>query len=205
VPDPPSGSSPNSSIDDESGDQPFTLVWSGNDSRIHAEICEALDGQKIPARTLGSEDHLFNLSTRPAFEVYVPAHLVNSAREAIKQVDALEESAAPSESDILEIPAEDDAPDENAYDEEEEERGDRINRDPLDATVEIWSGQDPDTATMITSSLRENHIPCRSDPDIAKPKDASDETPAVRLLVFPEDEKRAKEIIREILNAAPPE
>jgi len=205
VSDPPGGASSNPSIENASGDQPFTLVWSGNDSRIHAEICEALDAQKIPARTLGSEDHLFNLSTRPAFEVYVPTQLVNSAREAIKQVDALEESAAPSESDILELPAEDDAPDESAYEEEEDERAGRINRDPQDATVEVWSGQNRELAAMIASSLRENDILFRSDPDLAEPQDASDELRDTRLLVFPEDETRAKEIVREIVDAAPPE
>jgi hypothetical protein len=205
VTDPLAASMPNQSIENASGDQPFTLVWSGNDSRIHAEICESLDAQKIPARTLGSEDHLFNLSTRPAFEVYVPTQLVNSAREAIKQVDALEESAAPSESDILELPAEDDAPDETAYEEEKDERAGRITRDPQDATVEVWSGQNRELAAMIASSLRENDILSRSDPDLAEPQDASDELRDTRLLVFPEDETRAKEIVREIVDAAPPE
>jgi hypothetical protein len=201
VSDPPGGVSDHPSSDNAS----FALLWSGSDARIHAEICEALGRQKIPARTLGSEDHLFNLSTRPAFEVYVPADRVNSAREALKQVADLEESEKPSESGILEIPAEDGAPEESAYDQEEEERGDRINRDPLDATVEVWSGQSRELAAMIASSLRENHIPSRSDPDMAEPQNASHATPAVRLLVFPEDEKRAKEIIREIVDAAPPE
>jgi hypothetical protein len=85
---------------------------------------------------------------------------------------------------------------------------------------------------MIASSLRENHIPYRSDPDLSNPdiagsdiagsdvagsdiaeidilgpdsagKSASDETRATRLFVFPEDEQSAKEIVREIFNAAP--
>jgi hypothetical protein len=85
-------------------------------------------------------------------------------------------------------------------------------------------------AAMIGSSLRENHIPYRSDPDLSNPdlaeppdiagsdiaepdipgpdtaeKSASDETRATRLFVFPEDENSAKEIVREIVNAAPPE
>jgi len=233
VPDPPRAASANVPIDDTANEKSFALVWSGNDSRLQAEICEALDRQKIPARTLGSEDHLFNLATRPAFEVYVPADLVNSAREAIKQVAAMEEIAEPSESDLLEIPAEEGSPNDN--DEDEEERRDFRNLDPQDATVEIWSGQNRELAAMIASSLRENHIPCRPDPDLSDPdlaeppdiagsdiaepdvpgpdsaephfekKDASDETRATRLFVFPEDEKSAKEIVREIIDAAPPE
>jgi hypothetical protein len=222
VPDPPRAAS----ADDTADEKSFALVWSGNDSRLHGEICEALDRQKIPARTLGSEDHLFNLATRPAFEVYVPADLMNSAREAIKQVAAMEEVAEPSESDLLEIPAEEGSPN----DEDEEERRDSRGLDPQDATIEIWSSQNHELAAMIASSLRENHIPCRSEPDLSDPdlaeppdiagpniaepdisgpdiseKDASDEMRATRLFVFPEDEQSAKEIVREIVNAAPPE
>jgi hypothetical protein len=224
MPDPPRAALANASTGDASDEKSFALVWSGNDSRLHAEICEALDRQKIPARTLGSEDHLFNLATRPAFEVYVPADLVNSAREAIKQVAALEEIAEPSESGLLEIPAEDSPLNDSA--DEYEERRDFRNLDPQDATVEIWSGQNRELAAMIASSLRENHIPCRPDPDRSEPnlaeppdiaeslniaepdisgKDGSDQTRATRLFVFPEDEKSAKEILREIIDAAPPE
>jgi hypothetical protein len=234
VPDPPRGGSANVSVDAISDEKSFALVWSGNDSRLHVEICEALDLQKIPARTLGSEDHLFNLATRPAFEVYVPADLVNSARETIHEVAGIEEIEEPSESDILEIPAEEGSPNDN--DEDEEERRDSRNLDPQDATVEIWSGQSRELAAMIASSLRENHIPSRTDPDLFDPdlaeppdiarssdiaepdipgpdsaephfekKDASDEMRATQLFVFPEDEKSAKEIVREIVNAAPPE
>jgi hypothetical protein len=66
---------------------PFVLVWSGNDLRKHAEICEALDRQKIPVRTLGRQDHLFGASMHPDFEVLVPSDLKNSAREALNQVE----------------------------------------------------------------------------------------------------------------------
>jgi hypothetical protein len=232
VPDPPRAGSATASSD-TSDEKSFALVWSGNDSRLHTEICQALDREKILTRTLGSEDHLFNFNTRPTFEVYVPADLVNSAREAIKEVAATEEIAEPSESDLLEIPAEGDSPNDN--DEDEEERRDSRGLDPQDATVEIWSGQDADMAAMIVSSLRENHIPCRPDPDLSDPdlsdpdlaeppdiagsdiaepdiaksdvaeKNASDETRPTRLFVFPEDEKSAKEIVREIVNASLPE
>lgn len=226
APDPPRAGSATAS-NDTSDEKSFALVWSGNDSRLHAEIHQALDREKIPARTLGSEDHLFNFNRRPTFEVYVPADLVNSAREAIKQLAAIEKTEEPSESDLLEIPAEEDSP--NDDDEDEEERRDSRGLDPQDATVAIWSGQNRELAAMIASSLRENHIPCRSDPDLSNPdlagsdiaepdiaeldipgpdnaeKSTSDQMRPTRLFVFPEDEKSAKEIVREIVNAAPPE
>lgn len=202
VPDPPRAASADPSIEDESDDRSFVLVWSGSDALKHTEICEALDRQKIPARTLGSEDHLFNLTTRPAFEVYVPADLANSAREAIQQVDPLEDSAQSSESDIFEIPAEDGP---SSDDDDDDERRDSLSFDPLDATVEIWSGQDVNMAAMIASSLRENSIPCRCESDTPESPDAPGESGSARILVFPEDERRAKEIIREIIDAVPPQ
>lgn len=202
VPDPPRGPSP--STDDPSvDDTSFGLLWSGSDPRKHAEVCEALDRQKIPARTLRREDHLFNPTIHPEFEVYVPVGLMSSAREALHQANLDEDDSEElAESGTLEIPAEEGPPDD---DDEDEERGDFQELDPQDATVEIWSGQDFDMAAMVASSLRENHIPYRSDSDITEPKRASNETPATRLLVFPEDEKRAKAIVREIVDAMPPE
>lgn len=221
VPDPPGTPSANASTDGLS----LRPVWSGNDPRQLAEICAALERQKIPTRTFRREDRLydFNPTAHADFEVYVPADLVNSAREAIKQVAAMEEIAERSESDLLEIPAEDRPSNDSA--EEYEERSGSRNLDPQDATVEIWSGQNRELAAMIASSLRENHIPCRSypdlsdadlaeppdiaGPDIAEPdipgKHASDRMRPTRLFAFPEDEKSAKEIVREIVNAAPPE
>jgi len=211
VPDAPRDPSANPSIDDTSDGASFVLVWSGSDARKHAEVCEALDRQKIPARTLGSEDHLFNLTTRPAFEVYVPADLISTAREALHQADPTEDDSEQRsdsqqllDSGILEIPAEEGPPNENDGENDEEERGDLFDFDPQDATVQIWSGPDVDIAAMIASSLCENHIPCRSDPDRTAPQDASDEMSPTRIFVFPEHERRAKEIVREIVDAVPP-
>jgi hypothetical protein len=217
VADPPRAPSANPPTGAMSGDAPFTLVWSGSDARIHAEICETLDRQKIPARTLRREDHLFSPTMRPEFEVYVPADLMSFAREALHQADPTEDdSEQPSDSDqlldsgILEIPAEEGPPDENDGEVGDEERSDLLNFDPQDATVEIWSGQDADVAAMIGSSLRENHIPYRPDPDISDPGVAdSNSGPGAmrptRIFVLPDDAKRAKAIVREIVDAVPPE
>ena len=206
VADPPRAASAEAAMDAAS----FVLVWSGNDPRQHADVCEALDHQKIAARTLRREDHFFNPTMHPDFEIYVPADLRDSARQAIHQaVPTDDDSEEPSDSDqlldsgILEIPAED-GPSNDEYD-DDHDRGGPQNLDPQDATVEIWSGQDADLAAMIASSLRENDVVFRSDPDTTEPESGADETRPTRILVFPEDEKRAKEIVREIVDAVPPE
>ena len=216
VPDPPSAPSADASIDRLSTDTSFALLWSGSDARMHAEICDALDRQKIPKRTLRREDHIFGPAMRPEFEVYVPAGLRSAAREAVRQADpGVEDPRQPSDSQqlldsgILEIPAEEGLLDEEGALSEEDERRDPLNFDPQDATVEVWSGKGADLAAMIASSLRENHIPYRRDPgesksEITEAEIASDDAP-VRLLVLPDDERRAKEIVREIIDAVPPE
>ncbi len=62
---------------------------------------------------------------------------------------------------------------------------------------------------MIVSSLRENEILCRSEPVISAPNNAPknepDEVCPTTLLVFPQDQRRAKEIVREIVDAVPPQ
>ena len=188
---------------------PFVLVWSGNDLRRHAEVCGALERRKIPVRTLRRDDHLFfGPTTHPDFEVFVPVDLRSSAREAINSAETPQDETEPlADSGVFEIPAKD-GPTNDAFsddDNRDEERGDSQNLDPQDATVEIWSGQDADVAAMIASSLRENQIIFRSDPDVNEPESPSDEAHPTTLFVFPEGEKRAKEIVREIVNAVPPE
>jgi hypothetical protein len=196
VPDPPPAASPDTAAASSS----FVTIWAGDDPLKHGEICEALDRRKIPARTLNREDRSFNLAAQPAFEVYVPADFTDSARKAIKEIDIAEEAAErSSESGNPEIPAEE------GWSEEDDEEGGTLDLNPEEATVEVWSGKDLRTAAMIVSSLRENQILCRSVPVIADPKNASDEAPPATLFVFPEDERRAKEIVREIVDAVPPE
>jgi hypothetical protein len=205
VPDPPSESPSEATHRAATRGTSFAPLWSGSDPRKVAEICEELDRQKIPMRMLRREDRLFNPTAHAPFEVYVPIDRMTAARKAINADPTEDESEPISESDSLEIPAEEGPPYDAGDDGYEEERGELRNLDPEEATAEIWSGDDVDLAAMITSSLRENHIPCLSDSDTPELQSASEEMSSSRLFVLPEDEKRAKEIVREIVDAAPPD
>ncbi len=103
------------------------------------------------------------------------------------------------DSDILEIPAEDDY--ENR---EENTRWQPDDWDPEDATVKLWSGQDADIAQMITASLRETRIRYRTSSNEANLSSGSNET-AIEIFTIPEDEARGKRSFGEIVDAAPPE
>jgi len=69
------------------------------------------------------------------------------------------------------------------------------NIDPAEATASIWQGDDVDTREMLNMSLRENDIFA-----LLEERDAT-----VEVFVLPEDEQRAKEIVREILEGKPRE
>ena len=193
------------------GGPSFAPVWSGDDPGKHTEIRDALDRQEIPQRTLCREDHLFNPTAHAAYEVYVPVDLMTAAHEAIhRAVPEEDDSERLSDSDILEIPAADgpayDDNNDRYGDDNEGDRADRSTFYPEDATAEAWSGDDPDLAAMIASSLRENDIPYRSDEaDIPNPEDPSEEISATRLFVLPQDRDHAHAIVQQILNAVPPE
>jgi hypothetical protein len=207
----------------------FVSIWAGDDPLRHGEIREALDSRKIPSRTLHREERSFHLATQPAFEVFVPAGAFDSARAALKELLAADEDAD-ALSNVEELQsAEDENQNEDQDQEDEMERRGTLGLDPLDATTEIWAGDDPDMAAMIASSLRENQILCRSEPKVHESSWADElpghdeppqtdksvgrdesnatreETGPIRLFVFPDDEPRAKKIIREIIDAVPPE
>lgn len=232
VAEPPRASSEEASAEYSS----YVTIWSGDDPLKHAEILETLHEAGIPTRSLNREDRSFHLVTMPAFEVFVPGEMADSAQEALKQIAAIENPDDPG-SGIFEIPAEEDAPDEDDYGQHSSSA--RLPRassgaagaqydEHEDANVEVWSGPDAPTANMIGLSLRENEIPFRRDPDPREagaaesaarrePLDsripssaraastAAGEAGAITIFVYPEEERRAREIIREILSGSPPE
>ena len=89
---PASASGPvDASGQDENPDDPFCSFWRGDDPRIHAELCELLNEEGIPHRTVRREDHLFNLNTKSAFEIGIPFSQFEKAETAIKVAYGTEE------------------------------------------------------------------------------------------------------------------
>jgi hypothetical protein len=111
----------------------------------------------------------------------------------------LDETDLPSEEEIravMELPAEDNAPDHGGI----QGNWDFKNWYPEDATVGVWSGDDSkgasDKGWMIELALSENHILSRAD---------LLEDGTRHFFVRPMDEARAREIVREVVEGAPPE
>ena len=170
-------------------DDPFCSFWKGDDPRLHAELCELLSERNIPYKTIRRQDHLFNWNTKSAFEIGVPFSQFDRAEAVVKEAyEGGGESAGEAEAVPLELPE---------FVEEREPRADWGPRDwfPEDATVEIWSGEMPEMGELLAAALGENRIHAR----------VAEVSGARRLFVLPEDEARARGIVREVEDGVQPE
>ena len=184
---------------------PFCAFWQGDDPRVHAELCGVLEEAQIPHRTVYRADHLFNLSNYPTFQVGVPASRFEDAENVIREAfssdssgtDAADLLAPPSllpdrKNRIRKLP-EILSPEENIPG--PESPGDSADWFPEDAAALVWSGGDAYIASAILGALNENDLHVRREMQDGM----------TNLFVLPAEQTRAREIIREILQASPPE
>jgi len=73
--------------------------------------------------------------------------------------------------------------------------GDSADWFPEDANARVWSGDDEYLASAILAALNENDLHVRRET----------RENVSHLFVFPDEESRAREIVREIVEATPPE
>jgi hypothetical protein len=186
-------------------EDPFCSFWKGEDPRVHAELCSVLDEASIPHHTVFRRDHLFNLRNYAAYEVGVPFSMFEKAENAIKEaygtddvedVGAQELELLPQKpfqpihklSETLTPAPEEDVPG-------PPRAGDEQGWYPEDARVKVWSTESGEPSGFLVAALHENGIRCRSE-------QVNNRT---ELYVLPEDEDRAREIVREVVEGQPPE
>jgi hypothetical protein len=182
------------------------LLWTGANSAISAAIADALDAAQVAhderTRDVGPLPGL----SQPVYAIIIHARDHNAAQTVLESVRLQFEGAqtesrtgaagGDSESSLrgpVNVPggaeeANDPFAPEHDYVSED--------FDPDEATCGVWLGADTDTENMLISCLRENGIGCAVDDSEAEH----------RICVMPPSEKRAREIIREVVEAsAPPE
>lgn len=184
-------------------EDPFCSFWKGQDARVLAELREVLEEASVPYKTIYRSDHLFNFSNFPAYEVGVPFSLFDKAEKAVQETygtgDVEEVGAQELAGRVLErsgsvpilpetvsLPAED-VPGPPAA----REGSDWY---PEDATENVWSGATEELGDFLVAALHENGIPCRLDQQGSR----------ASLFVLPQDATRAREIVREVVEAEPP-
>jgi hypothetical protein len=133
------------------------------------------------------------------FELHVPESRLAEAKQVLADSGMLDPDWRElEERDLLELP-------EGEPIEITDTPLDPLNWPADEATTEIWSGHDLEMASMIAASLRENGIGSRFDPAEPAEKEERQEHTVRRLFVLPDDATRAKEIVREISEATPPQ
>jgi hypothetical protein len=192
-------------------DDSYELLWSGNDPRTFQEFREALQSEGLSFLEHPPGPEILHLSLRPPMEIWTRRR----DHEAVDQLrnrvygddDELEDRIASvaTESGDRELT---DA--ETGSDGDELEPGERLgdqyfdsenieSTEPIllseDATAEVWSGDRQTMAKMLQACLRENGIGCVLDDPDGK----------TRIRVLRASENRAREIIREVMEATPPE
>ncbi len=166
----------------------FVLLWAGENPALHTALVEELQAADIPFsdKSLGDDEVAPTADPLPidwkprfGFEVAVLSTDLAEAKEVLEKL--LDEEPAD-----VEIPAQDDV---------------AAAEPPLVVTtethpvVEIWNGNDDRIAQFLTAAMQENEIPIH----LENPGEQT------RIYVSAANEKRAREIVREVVEGAPPE
>jgi hypothetical protein len=163
------------------------LLWTGEDPALLAALQEQLETAGIPFReTSMGEDQIaptadplpIDFKPRFGFEVSVLSQDLPAAKAILEKL--LDQPPAD-----MEIPAQDGVQPLNTG---------SISNSGANPTIEVWSGADPATEQFLTVALKENEIPVSVDTGAG----------TTRVLVPPADAARAREIVREIVEGAPP-
>ena len=177
-------------------EDPFCSFWKGTDARVCAELCTVLDEAGIPHKTIHRQDHLFNFANQSPYELGVPASLYEKAELAVKEAFGTDEETDQDAVPLLPAPDREPADFEKGLRDAIADANEWLGpRYPEDATAEVWSGEDLSLREMIEMSLRENDVVNRCEEAAGQQK----------ILVLPEDQARAREIVREVVEGAPPE
>jgi len=170
------------------------VLWEGESASECADVCrELLEGGIGYRVNQSAAGHGPNMHVDFKYQIVVRSTDYENARNALgysEEKDRTMWTEEEVDSGIAELVAQD-----NLL--VEEVRGDWNARGwfPEDATQEIWSSNPHGGETIVEMCLRENRINYRIEQRGADPR---------RVFVMPKDEVRARKIVREIVEGAPP-
>jgi hypothetical protein len=169
-------------------------IWRGKDNAECERVIEALESAGIPHTDPNSKSFFSFLPTDPNTEIWVSAADQERARKILLDLEGLvyPEDLTSGEIESFALP-ESDRPD-----------GDEQSSPPVvhsenwhddDPVSEVWRGESEEIADGLVACLREIGIVSRK---LSEPGHW-------RLVVQPDHEARAKEVVREVVEATPPE
>jgi hypothetical protein len=169
-------------------------VWAGNDPVECAAVKEALKKGEIPFVDQSPNTYFMLGSMRPRTVICVLSTDEERARKVLAgflgSIDL--DELTPEEIASLALPeSNNDSHDEDTM----IQRGLPEDWDIDEPESQVWGGETEDFANTLMACFRENGIPSRKFAEGSR----------WRLVVRPEQEARAKEIVREVVEARPPE
>jgi hypothetical protein len=169
-------------------------VWEGNDPGESAAVKDALEKAGIPVIDQEAGGYFIFPSMRPKTEIYVSSKNVEEAKKVLLDLEAWDdpEELSEGERESLELP-ESDIPESDEQSSQLLDSSDIWDED--DPVAEVWNGDKEEFADTLMACFREIGIASRK----------LSEAGHWRLVVRPEQEFRAKEIVREVVDASPPE
>lgn len=174
-------------MSDLRGEGSFVILWAGENPSLHVNLLEKLEAQGIACndKVFGDDEVAPTADPLPidwkprfGFEVAVLSTDYPVAKEILEKLLA-------REPENLEIPAQPEVKDLSTV-------TSQANDSP--ATLQIWKGTDAKLAQFLASALSENNISAR----------ASSGGGATAIYVAAGNESRAREIVREVTQGAPP-
>jgi hypothetical protein len=165
----------------------FVQLWAGENPALHEALLEELEESGIAyADKVFGEDEVapdpLPIDSKPRFGFEVAVH--HSDLPMAREI--LEKLLSEGELADVELPAEDEAS------ADEPQPSPAAEEQP---SVSIWAGSDARTIEFLTAALEENEIRLR----------VENEDELTVVYVPPSNAKRAREIVREITEGAPPE
>jgi hypothetical protein len=164
------------------------LLWAGEDPAMYAALMERLNAAGIPCKNMaiGSDEIAPSADPLPidwkprfGFEVAVPSHDLTAGQQILEKL-------------LAEEPQDLEIPEQPLAEVKELPLTDATESNP---TIEVWTGPDDKIAEFLTAALQENEIPMHL------------ENPAgqTHIYVSAANEARAREIVREVTEGAPPQ
>ncbi len=174
--------------------QEVVSVWEGNDPTEGAAVNDAFDKAGIPVIAPGVTGYFIFPSMRPKIEICVSVTDLERAKRVLLGLGAWHdpEELTLEEHESLALPESDVADSHEQLSLGPDSSDDWHEDDPV---AEVWNGDREDFADILTACLREIGIGSRKFAEAGR----------WRLVVRPEQESRAKEIVREVVEASPPE
>jgi hypothetical protein len=172
---------------DNGNEGSFVIVWAGENPSVHMNLLEKLEANGIAYndKVLGDDEVAptsdplpIDWKPRFGFEVTVLSNDYPAARELLDKL-------LDQEPENLEIPAQPEVVDPASF-------TPKANDAP--AELEVWRGTDVKLAQFLTSALSENNLVTR----------VAAKAGATVIYVAQGNEARAREIVREVTQGAPP-